>query len=319
MKEKIYSGILGLCVADALGVPVEFCTRTELGQNPVTDMRAFGTHNQPAGTWSDDTSMTLCLLKSLSNRLDYDDIMHNFLAWVDDGKFAAHGVLFDIGIGTHKAIRQFAGGQLALLCGGQSEYDNGNGSLMRILPLVFYLNTSYGDNFIKHPDSFIVIHDVSKLTHAHKRSLIGCGIYISVSGQLLINTNLENAIGTGLQIALQHYSQDVEYSGELKHYSRLFDPNFKRLPQDAIKSSGYIVDTLEAAIWCLLNTNNYKDCVLKAVNLGEDTDTVAAVSGGLAGMHYGSTTIPKNWVKQIARHDYIKDLCEEFYYSLNHE
>ena len=109
-----------------------------------------------------------------------------------------------------------------------------------------------------------------------------------------------------------------EYAEELKHYNRLLkdDYTFAKLPEEKIKSSGYVVDTLEAALWCLLNTDNYKDCVLKAVNLGDDTDTVAAVAGGLAGMYYGVDSIPKEWLHQLARLDYIKGLCEDFYLSL---
>jgi ADP-ribosylglycohydrolase len=102
----------------------------------------------------------------------------------------------------------------------------------------------------------------------------------------------------------------------LKHYKRLFDTDFANLPEAEIKSSGYVVDTLEAVLWCLLNTDNYKDCVLKAVNLGDDTDTVAAVSGGLAGMFYGVDGIPKGWLDQLARLDYIEELCENFYQSM---
>ena len=100
---------------------------------------------------------------------------------------------------------------------------------------------------------------------------------------------------------------------DLYSMNRLFKQGFAKLPEAEIKSSGYVVDTLEAALWCLLNTDNYKDCVLKAVNLGEDTDTVAAVAGGLAGMFYGVDGIPKEWLQQLARADYIKGLCEEFY------
>ena len=109
---------------------------------------------------------------------------------------------------------------------------------------------------------------------------------------------------------------DKEYAEDLKHYARLFDSEFAALPDDEIKSSGYVVDTLEAALWCLLNTSNYKDCVLKAINLGEDTDTVAAVAGGLAGMYYGVDAIPDNWLNQLARRDDIEKLCTDFYDSL---
>ena len=102
----------------------------------------------------------------------------------------------------------------------------------------------------------------------------------------------------------------------MKHYKRLFKKDFAKLPEKEIKSTGYVVDTLEAALWCLLNTDNYKDCVLKAVNLGEDTDTVAAVAGGLAGMFYGVDGIPAEWLEKLVYREYFEELCEDFYRTL---
>jgi len=130
---------------------------------------------------------------------------------------------------------------------------------------------------------------------------------------------LPKAIRSGLNVAKNDLYDDYEkkYAKELKkHYNRLFKKNFAKLPEDEIRSSGYVVDTLEAALWCLLNTSNYRDCVLRAVNLGEDTDTVAAIAGGLAGMYYGVDAIPDEWLNQLARRDDIEKLCTDFYDSL---
>ena len=279
-------------------------------QNPVVDMRGYGTYNQPPGTWSDDTSMALCLLDSLKNGIDYNDIMQKFLLWMNDAEYTPHGKVFDIGIATSNALFRFANGTKPLMCGGTSEYDNGNGSLMRILPLVFYLTSLYGNDFTDNEEAFDMIHKVSSLTHAHKRSQIACGLYLSIAERLIAGDEIKNAIHSGLHKAKEFYLSKTDYTEELKHYRRIYDDGFGDLLQDKIKSSGYVVDTLEAAIWCLLNTDNYENCVLKAVNLGDDTDTVAAVSGGLAGIYYGFNAIPLKWVNQIARIDYIKSLCE---------
>ncbi|MDR2570053.1 MAG: ADP-ribosylglycohydrolase family protein [Oscillospiraceae bacterium] len=313
MKDKIFSGIIGLCVGDALGVPVEFESRESLMNNPVTDMRGYGTYNMPPGTWSDDTSLTLCLVDSLSNGLDYTDIMSKSLAWIDNAEYTSHGEVFDIGIATQKALSRFADGVEPLLCGGISEKDNGNGSLMRILPLLFYLKSQYGDSFTDSDDAFDIIHDVSALTHAHKRSQMACGIYLSVADEL---SRVNGGIEHGIWKARKHYESKGDFAEELKNFRRLFDREFKILPKQEIKSSGYVVDTLEAALWCLLNTDSYESCVLKAVNLGEDTDTVAAVAGGLAGILYGYESIPEKWLDQITRLGYIKELCETLYLSL---
>jgi ADP-ribosylglycohydrolase len=310
MNERILSGIIGLAVGDALGVPVEFQSRAELQLNPVTDMRGFGTYSQPAGTWSDDSSMTLCLLDSLANGLDYTDIMQKFASWLNNAEYTPHGEVFDVGITTSQAVRRYSQGVPPLLCGGADVRDNGNGSLMRILPLAFYLTSQYGENFTDTAETFEIIHNVSALTHAHPRAKIGCGIYMAiVENSKFQRVDREYEILRSIRKARDFYENQAEFAEELKHYSRLFQDDFADLPEDEIKSSGYVVDTLEAAVWCFLNTDNYADCVLKAVNLGADTDTVAAVVGGIAGMYYGYESIPAEWVEQLARLDYIKELC----------
>ena len=309
MPNKVLDAIMGSCVADALGVPVEFTSRHSLANNPVVNMRSCGTFNLPAGTWSDDTSMTLCLLDSLSKGLDYQDIMTKFYEWFDASAYTPYGETFDVGFSTTKAMKRFAYGIAPLECGGTSEQDNGNGSLMRILPVLFYLQSVFGNDFLKNENSFEIIHNVSALTHAHKRSQIACGIYISIAVMLGRKVQIADAVKQGIELAFEFYEKTPEFAEELSYFDRLAAKNFAEIHEDEIKSSGYVVDTLEASIWCLLNTNNYHDCVLKAVNLGEDTDTVAAVAGGLAGLYYGYENIPEEWVATIARREFIEDLC----------
>ncbi|MFY9278739.1 MAG: ADP-ribosylglycohydrolase family protein [Caldicoprobacterales bacterium] len=278
MANHVLNGVMGLCVADALGVPAEFVDRAILKQNPVVSMRAYGTYNQPVGTWSDDTSMTICLVDSLTKRLDYSSIMLKFTKWFNEGEYTPHGEAFDIGITTSEALIRFKSGVYPLECGGKSEHDNGNGSLMRILPILFYLQSIYGTGLNEIDEAFEVIHNVSALTHGHERSQMACGIYISVASELIEERNLEAAVYSGIHSAMNYYRRQAGFEDELKHFKRLEKKDFKKLPSESIRSSGYVVDTLEAAIWCLLNTGNYRDCVLNAVNLGGDTDTVGAVA-----------------------------------------
>jgi len=317
MASAILNSIMGSCIADALGVPVEFVNRERLRENPVIDMRSYGTYNQKAGTWSDDTSMTLCLVDSLSKGLDYNDIMTNFMKWINTGDYTPYVEVFDVGNATRKALMRFADGIDPLDCGGLSDNDNGNGSLMRILPILFYLQSIYGTELTENDEAMNIIHNVSALTHAHKRSLIACGIYISIASKLIGDMQLSIAVESGIYSALEYYKKHDEFVDELHHYKRLSNKTFSKTPVKDIKSSGYVVDTLEAAIWCLLNTKDYKECVLLAVNLGEDTDTVAAVAGGLAGLYYGYESIPKEWISIIAKHDYIKNLSEQLYVTLS--
>jgi ADP-ribosylglycohydrolase/TPR repeat protein len=318
LKDRLLGGIIGLCVGDALGVPVEFESRESLQENPVTDMRGCGTHDQLPGTWSDDTSMTLCLLDSLAKGLDYTDIVQKFLSWLNNAEYTPYGKVFDVGRTTMQSILRFSKGMEPILCGGASEHDNGNGSLMRILPLAFYLHTLYGYNFMRDEEAVEIIHNMSALTHAHNRSKIACVIYTSIAGNLIDGCDIKSSIKNGIDKAKEYYEEKIEYFEDLKHFSRIFDDDFINLSQDEIKSSGYVVDTLEAALWCLLNAEDYKSCVLKAVNLGGDADTVATVAGGLAGIYCGrewGDWIPLRWVNQIARLEYIQELCESFYNS----
>ncbi len=313
MDKKIKSMLYGFAVADALGVPVEFKSRKILQKNPVTSMQGFGTYNQPAGTWSDDTSMTLATMESISRlkKIDYADIMQNFSLWLEEGKFTPFGKVFDCGMTCRSAIfnfstKIFGKSKSALECGLRDEKSNGNGSLMRILPAVFYLYKIYGENFSL--DAIQKIHEISCLTHAHRRSQIGCGIYSLIAVELLSGKNLQESFAKGLEKAKNFYADEPE----LQNYSRLFQKDFKNLPENEIKSSGYVVHTLEAALWCLLNTDSYKNLALKAVNLGEDTDTVAAVAGGLAGIFYGLENIPSDWLETLQNKKYLEDIAEDF-------
>lgn len=298
-------------VGDALGVPVEFSRREKLKNNPVTDMREFGTYNMPKGAWSDDTTMVLCLMESLARlkKIDYADIMNNFAKWVKKGEFTPTGVMFDIGNGTHNAIRKFMQGEEPLSCGGNDEHSNGNGSLMRIAPVPLYAFMLKVDK----KEALNITHNISMLTHAHSRSLMACGIYTLIALNLLDKKPLSKAVKIGLQDAKRIYGENPTFKDELKFYESLWDIGaFVKLPEAEISSSGYVVDTLEAVIWCLGNTDNFKDCVLKAVNLGKDTDTVGAIVGGLAGLAYGEDDIPTEWVNALLKKDFIEKCCEDF-------
>lgn len=304
MLNKIRSVTFGHAIGDALGVPVEFCSRDSLKQNPIKDMIGFGTHKVPAGTWSDDTSMSLCALESLSTgKLDYDDIMRNFCAWYYRGQFTTDGKVFDIGNTCASAIDNYAYYKLPVHSCGLDGIDyNGNGSLMRIYPFVLfgYYNNMDDSEFVD------MIAKASALTHAHQCSIDGCIIYAYILKQLL-SSQSKDSIYHGL-LDVQHKVKNID-----QYYNRLFMCNIKVFDVDDIISSGYVVDTLEAAIWSLLTTDNYKDCVLNAVNLGSDTDTVGAVAGSLAGALYGIENIPNNWINELKAKNYIEDMCNKAY------
>jgi ADP-ribosylglycohydrolase len=183
---------------------------------------------------------------------------------------------------------------------------------MRILPFCLYLYERQKKICTSEDESIYVIHEASSLTHRHPRSLIGCGIYYFLIKAILDRpgTPLER-LQEGINNAYVYYRKDIQNLKELDHYSRLVDlQQFQNLPESEIKSSGYVVDTLEATVWCMINSNSYAECVLKAVNLGDDTDTVAAVAGGLAGLYYGYDNIPVEWINVIQRKEGIEELLE---------
>ena len=305
MLNKIKSVIIGHAIGDALGVPVEFNNRSSLKNNPVVSMRGFGTYAVPAGSWSDDTSMSLCALKSLSNGyVDYDDIMSNFVKWYTNADFTATDEVFDIGRTCYEAIYNYKNRKLPInLCGQNDERSNGNGSLMRINPFVLY---AYYNNIADEKEFNRMIATASSLTHAHKCSIDGCIIYSYVLKEILKNPSKES-VYRGLDNAKHHLVSNVDY------YNRLLNNDIAKFNEQDIKSNGYVVSTLEAALWCLLTTKNYKDCVLTAVNLGSDTDTVAAIAGGLAGALYGMEDIPSEWLATLKRRDYIEKMCVNAY------
>ena len=308
-RPQVYAAIIGHATADALGVPVEFTSREARRLDPVTDMRGYGTYGLPAGTWSDDTSMTLAALDSLTYGFDPEDMMARFDNWLTNAAYTATDDVFDIGNTTYHAISCYRRGVAALDCGDSENTHNGNGSLMRCIPTALYV-------YSRMPDAPMeavleIIHQSSAITHAHMLSKLCCGIYSYIIWALLKEPD-KVSVRRGLEEARKQYSAMSEFAPALRTCSRIFDPDFVDLPEDDIRSGGYVLHTLEAAVWCLMNTASYPEAVLRAVNLGSDTDTVAAVTGGLAGLMYGANAIPRQWLDTLIRRDVIEEMCNAF-------
>lgn len=268
MKDRLKAAMYGVAIGDALGVPVEFKQR---GTFQICDMVGYGTHNQPKGTWSDDTSLTIATCDSIREcqGIHILDMQEKFRRWLHNGEYTVDGKVFDCGITTRIAIEQGFG--------EEGEMSNGNGSLMRILPLAF------ADVRIED------VEEVSAITHGHQISEAACVCCVNIARNLLKGYSLEELL-------------------DLVHLGKPFDriPIIKTLKEDEIRSTGYVVDTLEAALWALSTTDNFRDAVLKAVNLGNDTDTVGAVTGGLAGIMYGMEGIPKEWIETLRGKEIIE-------------
>lgn len=302
--------VFGLAVADALGVPVEFKPRSYLKTNPVKDMFGYGTHHQPAGTWSDDSSLTFCLMESLVNGYDLKDLGNRFVKWREHNYWTPHGEVFDIGITTSSAIQSLLKGVSPTLAGSKDDYSNGNGSLMRIAPLAFFIRNETIEK------RWQMVKEVSSITHAHIRAVLGCFIYVEYMLQLLSGKDkLKAYLSMRYEVNQFLDSQTVASESEILRYHNLLTDNILDLVENEIRGSGYVVSCLEASIWCLLKNDDYQSAVLQAVNLGEDTDTTATVTGALAGLYYGLEQIPNNWLNQLARKNDIEALIEKFYKS----
>ena len=308
MKNMWKSGIMGVVVGDALGCPVQFKTREEIARQSVTGMRGYGTFNLPAGSWTDDSSLTLALMDSIrrTGAIDYTDIMDNFVKWLDDGAFTPYGYAYDIGRGTMNAIRKYKRERKPLRAGSCDERNNGNGSLMRIMPAVLYGI----DHNLPDDEAIDIVHKAGSLTHAHIRANIACGLYYFMASAILAGEGtLADRMQAGLDRGFAFYEKLLTDRENLEYYDRLRDlKHFAALPADNIRSSGYVVDSLEAAVWSLANTDSFGDALLKAVNLGEDTDTVGAITGGLAGLYYGYEAIPEDWLAALQKRDWIEGM-----------
>ena len=314
MKNYWKDGVFGVVVGDALGCPVQFEDRAIVADHPVTDMRGNGTFNLPAGSWTDDSSMTLALLDSIcrTDKLDLNHIMGNFVDWFDEGDFTPFGVSFDIGMGTMRAITAYKHRRNPRQCGSFDERNNGNGGLMRIIPACLYCY----EQGLEDKEAIKQIHLVGSLTHAHIRSNIACGLYYFMVKAVLSGNGptFKSRLQEGLSNGFAYYEKALADHENLEYYDRLRDLNqFADTPAERIRSSGYVVDTLEAVVWSLINTDSYESALLKAVNLGDDSDTVGAIAGGLAGLGYGRGGlwgIPQKWIDAIQKKEWIADLCE---------
>lgn len=308
------NGIMGLVVGDALGMPVQFMERSEIKKHPVETMEGYGTYNMPPGTWSDDSSMAIATLVSLQEKqgINYQDIMERFVSWTTKGEYTPAGVAFDQGLTCMEAIGRFMVTKDYKTCGKTGEWANGNGALMRIMPacLYAYEKVKSGTWFVE--EAVECVHQVSALTHNHLRSKMACGIYYFMICSILDGEgSLQERLQKGVDESVKFYQGDITSYAELAHYGRLFHlDEFAQVPETKIKSTGYVVDSLEAAVWSLLTTDSFEAALLKAVNLGDDADTVGAIAGGLAALYYGYEAIPEAWLNSIIRREWIEGICE---------
>ncbi|CAN5906312.1 ADP-ribosylglycohydrolase family protein [soil metagenome] len=285
LKDRIEGGLIGLLVGDALGVPYEFHDPEAIPPEPEIEFdppagfrRAHP--NVPPGTWSDDGAQALCLLASLleRGRLDVEDLGGRLTAWYDSGYMAVDRVIFDVGIQTSRALQALREGVSATMSGPAGERDNGNGSLMRVLPLAIWHQGT---------DSTLIDDacQQSKVTHANPRSQACCALYCLWARRTLegVADPWRSAVTTLRSLC----EYDSPIMRELEGAIRPDEP-------PAGRGSGYVVDCLRSARLAV-EAGDYEQVVKAAVALGQDTDTTACVAGGIAGLRDGVAAIPQRW------------------------
>lgn len=306
--DRVCGGIYGALLGDALGVPVEFRPRHERDRRPICGMTGFGTHDQPPGTWSDDGALLLCQADSFLDGPSPAEFGQHALNWFRRGAATARGFRFDCGSTTLTALSRLTEGSAVESAGPDDELSNGNGSLMRILPVGIYFWNASDDVICGWASRF------SAVTHGHIRARTACGFYCMVAarlvrGMLPRHAYLDACRAAGKVFAALPIEESIAFA-------RVFTGQLTYLRRDQIASDGYVVHTLEAALWCLVHGSDFEEVVLTAVNLGEDTDTTAAVAGGLSGIARGFAQLPRDWVGELPRQGLIDGYCQRFVDSI---
>lgn len=295
-EERIAGGFWGLLVGDALGVPYEFKPAGAIGprdqielEGPVSNRSHGGV---PYGTWSDDGAQALCLLESLleMNRLDPDDLMERWISWWRHGHRAVDGRVFDVGIQTTIAFQRYVAGTPVLAAANGDERANGNGSLMRVLPLALWHRGSDAELMADAELS-------SRPTHGHRRAGVCCAVYVLWARRILEGAPEPWRAAVATARALL----DGEGRSELEDHV---------CPDDPAPGwgTGYVVDALRSARHCVENTGSYADAVRAAIALGNDTDTTACITGGIAGLVHGESGIPARWRAALRGRDLAEPL-----------
>lgn len=290
--ERIQGSLLGLAIGDAVGTTAEFKRKDSF--TPITDMVGGGVFRLKKGQWTDDTSMALCLADSLiaCNGFDPKDQMARYLRWYEMGENSVTGKCFDIGSATRQALEHFKETGEAY-AGSRDKYSSGNGSLMRLAPVpIFYHND------LQNCVEYAILS--SKTTHASPDCLSACAYF----GEVLYHTlNGETDKDKLLTPTSNH-----DFSPKVQ---AVIDGSFKHKSRDEIFGTGYVVDSLETALWAFYHSDNFKDAILMATNLGDDADTTAAITGQIAGAYYGLSGIPKHWVSEVYWNEHILNLANK--------
>lgn len=290
MENRKIGSLVGLAIGDAVGTTVEFETRGNF--EPVTDMMGGGPFRLNAGEWTDDTSMALCLAHSLVFRNGFDavDQMNRYCNWYQYGYMSSTGECFDIGFTVSTALRSYleSGNPFS---GAVDEYSSGNGSLMRLAPIPMF--------FSDLEECIQFAGESSRTTHGSAECIDSCKLFAS----LLYHAYASNE-------KAEIFTRNT-YKPATDKVSRISEARFLDNSYSQLTGSGYVIESLESALWCFMNSNSFEECVLMAANIGNDADTTAAIAGQIAGAFYGLENIPSHWVDKLAMKDEILEIASK--------
>lgn len=305
-KNAVQGCLLGLAVGDALGSTLEFAPRDTY--EPLIDMVGGGPFKLKPGQWTDDTSMALCLADSLlaCNRHDPLDQLARYQRWYQQGENSVTGYCFDIGNTVKRALRQY-GQNGEPYSGSVDPMSAGNGSLMRLAPIVLF----YSQHIVRKVDALQQLLNMvalsSRTTHGEARAIAACQLMaLLIDKALLIDPSLNDGKDAVLKLAESELSALDSLPEEI---ALIASGTYRHKARNEIASSGYVVHSLEAALWCFWHSTSFAEGALLAANLGDDADTVTAIYGQLAGAYYGEEGIPANWLERLAWRDKLAKLA----------
>ena len=299
-------GFIGFAIGDAFGVPVKNMDCNYFKKKPLYDMIGYGFYNVPRGTWSENTSLMLSIVDSICENKDINlnDMINKMSNWDAYNNYYGNNMGFNISNSVSSSIKKYDLGNEAINCGSSVFLDNS--CLVRMLPVIYYLNS----NNFSYEDSVDIINSVCSLTHSNEICCLGCMIYCDYMRQLINGMNKIDSLEyvRGIEYN-KYYSED-----SINYYKRILGDDFRKI---TINTSNNVVDTLEASLCCLINTDSFEKALVMAVNLGGDTNTIGAITGSMAGVLYGVRNIPSRWMSKLKRKEYIDEICMLYNNFLN--
>lgn len=302
---RVKEGIIGTAIGDSFSIVTKGQSREYLLDNPVLKMLPSIKKGIPRGSWSDCTSLMIATMSAISKKdLDYEYIAEACVSWFASNKFCSVSESFGIGNTTLKALMSYTKREKhAYECGIDGFENNGNSSLKMMLPLAFYFTAKKSSKI----EVYDAIKKVCSITHKHEISICGCYIYVHYIMFILSGNN---------KFAAMKKLKTIDYSmftnKTLEYFSRILIGNLSELDIDEINSSSFIVDTLESVLWCFIKSDSFKDCIIACANIGNDTTAIGGLTGGIAGIYYGTNKIPKDWLSNLRKVDYLTEISEDY-------